>query len=157
MTYWEQIDRPDTHGERVVVRLLRRYRDIRDRDRDGGALARLVALGHRLRLPPAGSVALASVFELTEAVLGRHLVTGCHRTRDYRDYSADERAMLRLLSARLPGVAGTGTVEIPHGLPGALAWAVLSVRSLCGGMLSLPARPAASDDATCPFHGFAAA
>lgn len=154
MAFMERIEQPDTDGELVVVRLLRHYRGVHDRDEGGGALASLVALGQKLRLPPAGSVALASVFQLTEAVLGRSLVTECCCSCNY---SADERAVICLLGARLPCIAGTGTVEIPHGLPGALAWAILSVRSLCGTILSLPARPFPVGDPGCPFHQSAGA
>ncbi|WP_230771989.1 hypothetical protein [Sphingomonas sp. Leaf4] len=148
MAFMERIERPDTDGERVVIRLLRHYRGLHDRDGDGGTLASLVALGQNLRLPPAGSVALASVFQLTEALLRRRLITECCCSCDY---SADERAVIRLLGARLPCIAGTGSVEIPHGLPGALAWAILSVRSLCGAILVVPSHPLQIDDPACPF------
>ncbi len=148
MSYMERIAQPDVDGERVVVRLLRHYRGIHDRDEGDGALASLVALGQNLRLPPAGSVALASFFQLTEAVLGRSLVTECCCSCDY---SADERAVIRLLGVPMPRMAGTGTIEIPHGLPGALLWAILSVRSLCGAILPLPTRLSPVGDPACPF------
>lgn len=148
MSNMEHIAQPDTDGEFVVIRLLRHYRGVHHRDEDDGALASLVALGQNLRLPPAGSVALASYFQLTEAVLGRSLVTECCCSCNY---STDERAVIRLLGVPLPRMIGTGTIEMPHGLPGALAWAILSVRSLCGAILSLPTRPFPVGDPACPF------
>ncbi len=148
MSYMERIAPPDTDGELVVVRLLRHYRSVHDRDEGDGALASLVALGQKLRLHPPGCVALASFFQLTEAVLGRSLVTECCCSCDY---SADERAVIRLLGVFPPHMPGTGTMEIGHGLPGALSWAILSVRSLCGAILSLPTRPSPVDDPACPF------
>ena len=155
MTYMQRIAIPSTDGELTVVRLLRHYCGTRDDDDgDGTALSRLVALGQTLRLPPAGTVALVSVFQLTEAVLGRLLVTECCCSQSL---SADERAVIRLLGSRMPSASGTGTVDIPHGLPGALAWAVLSVGWLCGGIIALPSHPVPGDDAGCPFaHRIAA-
>lgn len=144
MAFMERIIAPATDGERAVVRLLRHY--CTARDGDGAGLSRLVALGQSLRLPPAGSVALASVFQLTEAVLGRRLVVECCCSRCL---SQDERAIVRLLRSRMPTIPGTGTPDIPHGLPGALAWAVLSVRRLCGELV--PAGPAVDRAAGCPF------
>lgn len=148
MAFMERIVAPASDGERAVLRLLRHYCTMRDREDDGSSLSRLVALGRSLRLPPAGSVALASVFQLTEAVLGRPLVVeSCCSRR----LSGDERAVIRLLGSRMPTIPGTATPDIPHGLPGALAWAVLSVRRLCGEIVSpLPCLPP-SDVRGCPF------
>lgn len=152
MACMERIATPSTEGELTVVRLLRHYCGAREDD-DGTALSRLVALRQTLRLPPAGAVALVSVFQLTEAVLGRRLVT------EYccsRNLSADERAVIRVFGSPMPIASGTGTVDIPHGLSGALAWAVLSVGWLCRGIIALPSPPV-PDDATCPFaHRIAA-
>lgn len=149
MAYMERIAAPSTDGELTVVRLLRHYCGTRDDDDgDGTALSRLVALGQTLQLPPAGTVALVSVFQLTEAVLGRRLVTECCCSRSL---SADERAVIRLLGSRMPTSSSTGTVDIPHGLPSALAWAVLSVRWLCGGTIALPSSPIPDDGVGCPF------
>lgn len=147
---------PSIDGKLTVVRLLRHYCGARDDDAhgDGSALSRLVTLGQRFRLPPVGTVALVSVFQLTEAVLGRRLVTECCCSRSL---SADERAVLRLLGSRMPTVPGTGTADIPDGLPGALAWAILSVERLCGGIIALPVHPTPATDAGCPFpHPMAA-
>lgn len=148
MAFMERIAAPDTDGERTIVRLLRHYCRARDRHGNGAGLSRLVAFGQTMRLPPAGSVALASVFQLTEAVLGRQLVTECCCAHCL---SRDERAVLRMLAAQLPTVAGTGTPDIPHGLPGALTWAILSVRRLCGEVVPAGSRPAAAGDTGCPF------
>lgn len=147
---------PSMDSKLTIVRLLRHYCGARNEDTIGGdsALSRLVTLGQTFRLPPAGTVALASVFQLTEAVLGRRLVTECCCSRSL---SADERAVIRLLGSRMPTVPGTGTADIPHGLPGALAWAILSVERLCGGIIALPRHPTHAADAGCPFpHRIAA-
>lgn len=148
MAFMERIIAPATDGEYAVVRLLRHYCGMRGRDGDGMGLSRLVTLGQRLRLPPAGSVALASVFQLTEAVLGRPLVTECCCSRCL---SGDERAVIRLLGSRMATLPGTATPDIPHGLPGALAWAVLSVRRLCGDIVPYSPPNPAIDAAGCPF------
>ncbi len=148
MTFMHRIETPATDAVLIIVRLLRHHCAARDDDGDGTALSRLVALGRTLQLPPAGTVALASVFQLTEAVLGRRLTTECCCSSNL---SADERAVIRLLGSRMPTVPGTGTADIPHGLPCALAWAVLSVRWLCGGIIALPSQPPPFDNASCPF------
>lgn len=145
MAFMDRIIAPVTDGELAVVRLLRHYGGMRDQDGEGAGLSRLVALGQSLRLPPSGSVALASVFQLTEAVLGRRLVTECCCSRRL---SGDERAIIHLLGSPIPTVPGTATPDIPHGLPGALTWAVLSVRRLCGDLV--PFRPHRSLGG-CPF------
>jgi hypothetical protein len=152
MTYMERIPPSAESGAFAVIRLLRHY--CRTRDRRGGdadgRLSRLVALGQTLRLAPAASVALASLFQLTEAVLGRPLHAGAGSGDGW---NGDERAVIRLLCARLPTVPGTGTPDIPHGLPGALTWAVLSVRRLCGELApAIERQGILAEDAGCPFH-----
>lgn len=148
MVLMERITASVTDGERVVVRLLRHYCGMRDHDSDGTGLSRLVTLGQSLRLPPAGIIALASVFQLTEAVLGRRLVAECCCSRCL---SGDERAVIRLLGSRMPTLPGTATPDIPHGLPGALAWAVLSARQLCGDIVHRIPKMTSDDADGCPF------
>ncbi|SEN69584.1 hypothetical protein SAMN05192583_3340 [Sphingomonas gellani] len=148
MAFMERIIAPATDGERAVVRLLRHYCTMRDREGDGTALSRLVMLGQSLHLPPAGSVALASVFQLTEAVLGRRLVAECCCARGM---SNDERAIVRLLGNAMPSLPDTATPNIPHGLPGALAWAILSVRRLCGDIVTPWSRTVTAEANGCPF------
>ena len=154
MAFIERIAAPLTDGELIAVRLLRHYCGMRDRDGDGAGLSRLVALGQSLRVPAAGSVALASVFQLVEALLGRRLEAECCCARRL---SSDERAVVRLLGTRMPIVPGTTTPDIPHGLPGALAWAVLSVRRLCGEMVPVRHHPPSGGKEGCPFTHMVAA
>lgn len=134
MAFMNRIAAPATDGELAVVRMLRHFCATRDQGSDDVGLSRLVTLGQSLRLPPVGCVALASVFQLTEAVLGRRLVAECCCSRCL---SGDERAVLCLIGSRLPTTPGTATPDIPHGLPGALTWAILSVRRLCGDIVPI--------------------
>src|SRR5687768_1249442 len=117
----------------IAVRLLRRWVAIRDMGQ--AQLPGLVEFGTRLGVSPQVAIALASLFQLTEATLGRPLIAErCCRGILGRD----ERAILLLL-ASLPGPpAPSAPPAIPHGISGALAWAVISVRRLlaledCGG------------------------
>lgn len=148
MAFMERIEPAVDEGDLVVIRLLRHYAALRDQEDDGRRLSSLVALGQDLRVPPEGSVALASVFQLTEAILGRRLITAC---RCARALSRDERAVLRLLNADLPIASGSGTPDIPHGLPGALIWAVLSVRRLCRDLCPPSSHAFSVGDPGCPF------
>lgn len=144
MAYMESIPVRAGDGELAIVRLLRHYCGTRNMGVED-PLASLVELGEALRLPPAGSVAMASVFQLAEAVLGRELIA--ERCCSHR-FSADERAMLRLLGSPMPSNSASADAAMPHGLPGALTWAVLSVRRLCG--VIVPSQQI-SDTDTCPF------
>ncbi|WP_343526204.1 hypothetical protein [Sphingomonas sp.] len=128
----ERVIAPAGHGRSAVIRLLRHYCAMRGKGVGGARLSRLVAFGQSLCLRPTGTVALSSVFQLTEAVLKRHLVA---ETRDARRLSDDERTILRLLENPVAIVPGTAMADIPPGLPGALASAVLSVRRLCGDVI----------------------
>jgi hypothetical protein len=109
----------------VVVRLLRRWSA--QAGGDGSRLPSLVALAAELGVTGQAAVAVASLFELTEASLGRPLAAECCCSRAL---SRDERAVLRMLSAALPPSPHSATATVPHGLPGALLWAVASVRKL---------------------------
>ncbi|KQN92585.1 hypothetical protein ASE95_07760 [Sphingomonas sp. Leaf231] len=122
-------------SNRIVVRLLRHYCGTRDHTGEETALSRLVALGESLRIPPAGSVALRSVFQLAEAVLERRLVAGrcCSRTLNH-----DERAIIRLFDARASTAPGEDLHAMSHGLGHALSWAVFSARWLCCGIFECP-------------------
>lgn len=144
MAFMNRITAPATDGELAVVRMLRHFCATRHQGSDDAGLSRLVTLGQSLRLPPVGCVALASVFQLIEAVLGRRLVAECCCSRVL---SGDERAVLYLIGSPLPTAPGTATPEIPHGVPGALTWAILSVRRLCGDIV--PMRTALAHDG-CP-------
>lgn len=145
MAFMNRTTAPATDGDLAIVRMLRHFCATRDQGSDASDLSCLVALGQSLRLPPVGCVALASVFQLTEAVLGRRLVTECCCSRCL---SGDERAVLHLIGSPLSTTPGTATPEIPHGLQGALTWAILSFRRLCGDIV--PMRTALAHDG-CPF------
>lgn len=125
----------------AIIRLLRRW--AAESVAGGARLPSLVRLGNRLGLSPEASVAIASMFQLTEACLGRPLQAECCCSSRLSD---DERAVLLMLTcARLmpPHLADP---SIPHGLPGALLWAIASVRRLTGEAL-----PSITAPTTCPF------
>ncbi|HYI40443.1 MAG TPA: hypothetical protein VE053_09015 [Allosphingosinicella sp.] len=112
-------------SDMVAVRLLRRWVAIRAEGTP--ALPDLVAFGGGLGASAQVVVALASLFQLVEAALGRALAAECCCRVEL---GPDERAVLLLL-ASVPAAPAPGTsLAIPHGLPGALVWAVLSVRRL---------------------------
>lgn len=113
-------------GGLVAVRLLRRW--VVARSAGEAPLPSLVALAAELRLSATVAVALGSLFELTEGCLGRLLRSErCGSAR----IAPDERAILILLATAAPArPAPWAPREIPHGIPGALAWAVQSARAL---------------------------
>ena len=109
-----------------IVRLLRRW--AAGRDLGPARLPSLVRLGRRIGVEPQAAVALASLFQLTEACLARPLEAECCCSPRL---SRDERATLLLLASP-PMRLHQSFPSIPHGLPGALVWAVASVRKLIG-------------------------
>lgn len=127
----------------VTIRLLRRW--VATRDRDEAPLPNLVELGTNLGVSVGAAVALGSLFQLTEGCLGRKLQAECCCSEVI---SSDERAVLLMLAiAPAPGSRGASS-QIPHGLPGALAWAITSVRRLLGDR---EYRLLAGTPARCPF------
>lgn len=140
MAFMERIVAPARDGDLTVVRLLRYYCAMRDRNGDGMNLSRLVAFGQSLTLLPVGSIALASVFQLAEAVLGRKLVAECCCSRCL---SRDERAVIRLLSSPMQA-------SPLRGLHGALMCAVLSVRQLCGEVVTAASHATTADGNALP-------
>lgn len=141
--FMDRIERQPDWGGLVVVRLLRRWVAIRQLGQ--ASLPALVEFGNSLGIPTQIVIALASMFQLTEASLGRPLAAECCCRRDL---GGDERAVLLLL-ASLPAPPGpSASPTIPHGVPGALAWAVLSVRRL----LVLEERGGDFVVARCPFR-----
>ena len=148
MTVMTPIARERTWSELVVVRLLRRWASVRGNA--DAVLPNMVALGSELGATPHAAVALASVFQITEALLGRPLAGG--RSCDAR-LGRDERATLLLL--KQPDDVGTvaTTRAVPHGLPGVLVWAVRAARiALADAELSLPGPLRRADRASCPFN-----
>lgn len=126
----------------AVVRLLRRWAATRASGE--WQLPSMIKLGRGLGFEPQAAVAVASLFQLTEACLGRPLESECCCSARL---SPDERAILLMLACAPPAHPHHAGMAIPHGLPGALVWAIESVRKLIGepavGMGPHPAR--------CPF------
>jgi hypothetical protein len=127
----------------LVVRLLRRW--VAARADEEQPLPALVALAATLGEAPAVAISLHSVFELTESCLERPLEAECCCSPAI---GRDEQAILKLLAAApvtgMPFTSGA----IPHGLPGALSWAVATANLA----MRLSARQ--DDDAAgaeCPF------
>lgn len=147
MTVMTPIARERTWSELVVVRLLRRWTSVRG---DAHAvLPSMVALAGEMGATPQAAVSLASVFQITEALLGRPLAAG--RSCDAR-FRRDECATLLLLEEG----EGAGPVNtsraVPHGLPGVLVWAVRAARmALSDAELGLPGPLRRDDRSLCPF------
>lgn len=131
-------------GGLVTVRLLRRWTAACEAEEN--PLPGLVELGSSMGVSPHVAVAMASLFQLTEDCLGRRLRTECCCNRSI---SGDEQAVLTIIVAAPTLKLPSASREIPHGLPGALAWAAFSVRrflgdDFCGALLPAPER--------CPFE-----
>lgn len=127
----------------AVVRLLRRWAATRASGER--QLPSMVKLGRRLGFEPQAAVAVASLFQLIEACLGRPLVPECCCSTSL---SHDEQAVLLMLAAAPPAHPHDASATIPHGLPGALVWAIESVRRLIG----LDVRPDPAATVQCPFR-----
>jgi len=133
---------PPRHSHRIV-RLMRRWAaEGRLGDR---RLAGFVAFAGTIGVQPVPAVAIASLFQLTEACLGRPLVAECCCSRNL---SRDERAILLMLGSALPAHPHRSGPQIPHGLPGALLWAIESVRTLFGA----DDQPTPGSLSHCPFR-----
>jgi len=130
-------------GPYRIVRLLRRWSAA---GAGGGArLPSLIRLGARLGMAPEAAVAVASLFELTEACLARPLRAECCCSPRL---SSDERAVLMMLAAVTPAHPHLANAAIPHGLPGALIWAVRSVQRLLD---DAEGQPPFGPQGGCPF------
>lgn len=135
-------------GGMTIVHLLRRYCWAASLDGERLPLQAFVALGRASGVSEVGSVALASLFDLAGEVLERPLEP---ERLCARHLSLDEQAILHLLGTVLSNAQPSIDVSnaIPHGLPGALAWAAVSVRRLCPELVAdLTSSPRPS---TCPF------
>lgn len=130
-----------------IVRLLRRW--AAGAELGTARLPSLVRLGRRIGVAPEASVAVASMFQLTEACLGRPLQAECCCSPSL---SRDERAILVMLASPLPASPHQAVPSIPHGFPGALYWAIASVRRLNGDAPHADSR----NGGDCPFQGEAA-
>ena len=132
----------------VVLRLLRRW--VASRTLAEKALPSLIELAGELGEPPEAAISLHSLFQLTEGCLGRPLRAECCCSRSL---APDESAILALLAAAPAAGTPVGSPGIPHGLTGALCWAVKSARVALG----ISARPPQAALDRCPFeHGSAA-
>jgi hypothetical protein len=112
----------------IVVRLLRRW--YAEGATGNNKLHSLVSLACELGVQAQAAVAVASLFQLTEACLGRPLEAECCCSRKL---TRDERAVLMLLDNAPSLGPGKASHAIPHGLPAALLWAAASVRQLLPG------------------------
>ena len=145
MTVMVRIDPNAGDAEQIVVRLLRRYAACRQLGEQ--PLPPFTRLGGEFGIPARAVVALASVFQLTEGCLGRALVPECCCNPML---NTDERALLRLLK-RTDAEPALGSSDIPHGLPGALVWAVASTRRLLDPSFPERMNGASQPLTTCPF------
>jgi hypothetical protein len=132
----------------IVLRLLRRW--VASRAMAEKALPSLIELAAELGEAPEAAISLHSVFQLTEGCLGRPLRSECCCSPSL---APDECAILTLLATVPPPGSGTGSTDIPHGLSGALGWAVVSARIALG----IPPRPASAAFSRCPFERDSAA
>jgi len=134
-------------AEDIVVRLLRRWSGARAAR--SPILPALIRVADDIGASAEVAVSLASVFEITEALLERRLETA---NTDHAGLSHDEEGMLMLLIAA-PAVGPVRTQRsVPHGLPGVLAWAARSARvALHRHGFDLPDQSKLAVLAACPF------
>ena len=132
---------PPRQGHRIV-RLMRRW--AAQRHEESRQLAGFVSFAGTIGVQPIAAVAIASLFQLTEACLGRSLIAECCCSRRL---SRDERAILLMLSTAPAAHPHQSCSQIPHGLPGALLWAIESVKKLTREF----AAPAPTRLPICPF------
>lgn len=130
----ERIEPELAWSDFIIVRLLRRWVAVRSLGEK--ALPSLVQLAADIGEEPQVAVSLHSVFQLTEACLGRGLEAECCCGKTM---SADEKAVITLIAAAASRDVRGGAAAIPHGLPGALAWAAVAAGMLLGDNLPVPA------------------
>lgn len=133
-------------GDFVVVRLLRRWAAARVMEEN--PLPGMVEVAIELGELPQVSVALHSLFQLTETCLGRALQTECCCSPSI---GPDERAILAMIAAAPVQGLPTAPRGMPHGLPGALSWAAIATRLALRGPLHPPPAPEVT---RCPFERF---
>ncbi|GGE02847.1 hypothetical protein GCM10011529_06610 [Polymorphobacter glacialis] len=110
-------------AERSLVRMMRFW--VAQRRRGEHFLPEFVAFAEACRLDGHAAVAIDSMLSLTESCLARALMAG---DDDGQRVGFDEHAVLALVDqGRFVGGARTPR-NIPHGLPGVLAWATVAVR-----------------------------
>lgn len=111
----------------MIVRLVRRW--VAARSEGLATASSLVSLAQELSVDPVVAVALDSLLHLTEACLGRPLRAECCCSAEA---GPDELAVLQLIRAARAPDPVLATAAMPHGLPGALAWAAASLARLMG-------------------------
>lgn len=117
----------DTFAQGVVIRVFRAWSA--QVEAGHAPMARLQEIVAPLGLPDETTIACASLFELIEGHLGRRLV---RESCCSRRLSPDESALLGVIRVAPSISAVAGTAVIPHGLPGAIVWAVIAVRQALG-------------------------
>jgi len=135
-------------GAGLVTRLLRVWRAVRSIGENPvpHMQARIAPSLPSPELAPACD----SLFMLTEAVLGRPLVTGrCGSIGLSRDETA---VLLMLRHWRAAGSVRT-SAAVPHGLPEALRWAAFAVTRALDERFDLGDIGAAGAAGRCPFGG----
>jgi hypothetical protein len=144
--YLERMPQALATSERNAIRLLRRW--VASRSSGVEPLPDLVGFAEASGVASTAAVAAASLFQLTEACLGRDLDAACCCSPQL---GRDERAVLALLRAAPDVDAVLSSQAVPHGLPSVLRWSALSLRRLLGDDGWGSVANSASDARTCPF------
>ena len=132
----------------MFVRLFRLWTMAREEGSRG--LSRMHQVAAELSLPDETAIACASLFELVAGELGRPLVRECCCSKSL---SADERALLGIVEVAPNLAPGSGSTDVPHGLPGAIHWAAMAVRRAFGLTTRRAAfAPESSQPSPCPFR-----
>lgn len=143
MMLMTSIEPPAPRSSHRIVRLFRRW--AAGAELGPARLPAVVRLCRKIGIAPEAAIALASMFQLVEACLGRPLEAECCCSPSL---SRDERALLMMLAAPLAAGPHRAFPAIPHGLPGALHWAIASVRALLGPTFGVQV----PDVGKCPFE-----
>ncbi|MFV0643341.1 MAG: hypothetical protein ACK5NN_02385 [Sphingomonadaceae bacterium] len=146
----DKFARADGIADRMIVRLFRLWSALTEREEE--YLPAMYELASSLHVRDELPVCCASLFELVEGHLGRRLVRECCCSQKF---SPDEQALLGVVRFCSAMNAPYTTRDIPHGLPGAIVWAAISVREaldlgeepLATGRGSRPVRAK-----VCPFN-----
>ena len=135
----------DRFAQGIVVRLFRAWSA--QTESGAPAMERLQAIVAPLGLPDETAIACASLFELIESHLGRRLERECCCSQRF---SGDEKALLGVIELAPSLGALSGSVAVPHGLPGAIVWACIAIRRAFG-MSECDATSAGPSAGRCPF------
>jgi len=133
--------------QRILVRLFRLWATARDQGEE--TLGSMHKATQELRLPDHASSTCDSLFTLLEGIVGRRLV---REGPCALHLSPDEVALIGVIEVAPSIGALRGSQEVPHGLPGAVRWAAMSVRDAMNWpprSESIPSLPRAAR--ACPF------